>query len=74
MKRVRKLDPSPTSRAAMGQTQWVQLLKKAITRAQLKGDSRLQVLQQALRAGTAEKSLRKMSIICDADLQREFPD
>lgn len=74
MKRVRKLDPGPTTRAAVGQTQWALLLKKAIARAQMKGDPRLGVLQQALMSGTAERILRKMSIICDADLQREFPE
>ena len=73
MKRVRKLNPDPTPKAAQGQNQWVQLLKRAIARAQTKGDQRLDALRQALQTGTAEKVLRRMSIICDADIDREFP-
>lgn len=74
MIRVRKLNPPKPSKAAMGKTQWVLLLKKAISKAQVTKDDRVQALQNALMTDTAEKVLRRMSIICDADLQREFPD
>lgn len=74
MIRVRKLNPTPPKRGPMGRAQWVQLLRKAISKAQLVKDARQEALQAALLAGTAEPTLRKMSIICEADILREFPD
>lgn len=73
MNRVRKLEPTKASLAPVGQTQWGQLLRKTMRQAELTKDPRLPALQQALMAGTAEKTLRRLSIICDADIQREFP-
>jgi hypothetical protein len=58
----------------MGPNQWLQLLRKAIARAQATKDPRLNGLQQAMATSSAEKILRRMSIICDADLIREFPE
>lgn len=55
----------------MGATQWTVLLRKAIAKAQQTSDPRLTSLQAALRGG-AEKTLRRMSIICEADIDREF--
>lgn len=74
MNRVRKLNPAPQKKSAVGQSQWNQLLRRAIARAQNSQDPRLPLLQQALRAGTAEAALRRMSVICDADIDREFRD
>jgi len=71
--KVRKFSPSQPSRLPVGH-QWILLLKKAIERAKQAKDPRLSALQEALRTSTAEKALRRMSIICEADLQREFPD
>lgn len=73
MNRVRKLEPSTPSLAPVGQSQWNQLLRRAISAAELAKDPRLTALRQAMMANTAEKTLRRMSVICDADLQREFP-
>lgn len=58
-----------TSRA----TNWEGLLRKAITRAEAVGDKRIAVLKKALSAGTASATLKRMGIIGDNDLQREFP-
>lgn len=58
----------------MTQNQWTQLLRKAIARAQANKDPRLPSLQHALQQAEPELLLRRMSIICDADLLREFPD
>lgn len=74
MQKPRKLNPAPPKRAASAPSQWNQLMRKALTRAQEVGDSRVASLQQALREGTVEKTLRKMSIVCEADIAREFPD
>jgi hypothetical protein len=71
--KFRKSSPSQPSRLPVG-NQWILLLKKAIAMAQKTKDPRLGVLQQAMRTATAESVLRKMSIICEADLRREFPD
>lgn len=71
---VRKYKPLPSPRAATGVNQWYQLLRKAIARAQVTKDPRLAKLQDAMATSTPEKTLRKMSIICEADIQREFPD
>lgn len=74
MIRVRKLIQPPPTRAAVGQNQWSQLLRRAIARAEVTKDPRLPALLAALRTNTAEKVLREMSIIFDGDLLREFPD
>lgn len=73
MNRVRKLEPAQASLAPVGQNQWNQLLRKALGAAELAKDPRLATLRQAMMSGTAEKTLRRMSLICEADLQREFP-
>jgi len=49
-------------------------MRKALTRAQETGDPRVNSLQQALREGSVETTLRRMSIVCEADVLREFPD
>lgn len=73
MMKSRKLNPNPPKRGAIGLNQWNLLLRKAVVRAQAANDPRVTALQQALGTGDAEKVLRRMSIICDADLAREFP-
>lgn len=74
MHKSRKLNPAPPKRGAAAPSQWNQLMRKALARAQEIGDSRVGSLQQALREGTVEKTLRRMSIVCEADIAREFPD
>ncbi len=74
MHKPRQLNPAPPKRTASAPSQWNQLLRKTLARAQATGDSRVGSLQQALREGTVEATLRRMSIVCDADILREFPD
>ncbi len=46
---------------------------KAIDQAERANDRRLPGLRKALADGKAEKHLRMLGIICEADLFREFP-
>lgn len=52
---------------------WKQLLRKAITRAEASKDRRLAGLRHALVKGQAEQHLRRMGIIAERDIEREFP-
>jgi hypothetical protein len=53
---------------------WNSLLSQAIRRAEVTGDNRLGGLKRAMVERTAEKTLRKLGILTDTDLQREFPE
>lgn len=70
----RKLNPNPVPRGARTQNDWRKLMIKVISRAQALKDPRLPMLQKAQQEGTQEACLRRMSIIGDNDLKREFPD
>jgi hypothetical protein len=65
--------PKRTIQVPERREDWNQLLRKAIQRAEVTGDRRLEGLKRALVDGKAEKHLRLLSIIHDADLDREFP-
>lgn len=52
---------------------WKQLLRKTIQRAEASEDRRLEGLKNALVKDLAEPHLRRLGIIHDRDLQREFP-
>ena len=72
---TRKNEPAPKKPAhPTTATGWTSLLSQAIKRAEAKGDIRLAGLKRAMVEGTAEKTLRKLSILTDVDLQREFSD
>ena len=60
--------------AATSPRDWTRLLVKAIAMAKKTKDRRLEGLLKAQETGTAAKYLKKLSIICEADLTREFPD
>ena len=51
---------------------WNTLLSRAIRRAELSGDVRLNSLRAAMRDNRAEATLRKYGILSDIDLDREF--
>lgn len=55
------------------QIEWDRLLRRAIDRADLVKDSRVTALRAALAQGTASQTLKKMGIIGENDLLREFP-
>lgn len=52
---------------------WNTLLSQAIKRAEVRGDNRLAGLKRAMVEGQAEKTLRRLGILTETDLQREFP-
>jgi hypothetical protein len=53
---------------------WQRLLQQAIRRAEQLGDRRLPGLRVALGKGESEQALRRLGIIHDGDILREFPD
>ena len=74
----RTLGPSqPTkTRAVQAPTlkvEWQKLLRTAIARAEQAGDRRVHGLRQALADGESEAALRRISVIHEGDLDREFP-
>jgi len=52
---------------------WERLMRRAIERAELTQDKRALSLKMALTNGKAQEVLRKMGIIGEKDLEREFP-
>jgi hypothetical protein len=66
-------NPKPQKRGVMSVVGWEQLLRKAILRAEKAQDRRLEGLKKALQDRRSELLLRKMGVICEADLDREFP-
>lgn len=62
----------------MGQSQktsieWDRLLRQAIERAERRNDNRIQALRTALSMGQAATVLKRLGIIGENDLLREFP-
>lgn len=52
---------------------WDRLLRQAIQLAEQQQDARLKSLQMAAQQGQAMKVLKRMGIIGENDLKREFP-
>lgn len=52
---------------------WESLMQRAIQLAQQKKDPRLGVLQLGSQQGKAQATLKRLGIIGEADLTREFP-
>jgi hypothetical protein len=74
--RLLNQNAQPTKRAIQAPNRrddWKQLLTKAIARAEASGDRRAIGLKQALINGEAERHLRRLGIIHEGDLLREFP-
>jgi hypothetical protein len=53
---------------------WRALLQRAIRQGEKSNDRRVAGLRNALVTGDVEVHLRKLGIICQADIDREFPD
>jgi hypothetical protein len=64
----------PRIQAPERREDWKQLLRKAIEVAERTGDRRVEGLKRALVDNAAEKHLRRLGIIHDGDLTREFPN
>ena len=54
--------------------EWDHLMRRVIARATEQKDRRLAGLQGVISKGQTSKFLRKLGIICDNDILREFPD
>jgi len=54
--------------------EWDGLMRKVMARAVQVQDRRLQGLQGVISRGETAKFLKKMGIICENDILREFPD
>lgn len=65
--------PKPKTQRPRTPVEWTALMKKAIARAEAVGDRRVENMKKALRRGGVEQKLRRMSIISEADIAREFP-
>jgi hypothetical protein len=52
---------------------WNRLARQALERARKTNDPRQRMLQEALQQGKTDRVLRRLSIICSGDLDREFP-
>jgi len=75
--RSRALNPIPKSQrkiqAPERKVDWHRLLQQVIRRAEQLGDRQLPGLRRSLADGKAEKTLRRLGIIHDGDIEREFP-
>lgn len=62
------------SKAPTRALEWKRLMEKTLARADKLKDRRAAGLRQAVVDGRAEPLLRRMGIISEADLLREFPE
>jgi hypothetical protein len=54
--------------------EWDNLMRKVMARAAEVQDRRLQGLQGVISRGETAKFLKRLGIICENDILREFPD
>lgn len=57
----------------MSPSGWENLMSRVIERATRLEDRRLEGLKHASSTGSSESFLRRLGIICEADLDREMP-
>lgn len=61
-----------SKKGMMAPHEWDRLMRKVIARAEAVGDKRrLRQLRQALQQGKSSQCLKRMSIISEADIDRE---
>jgi len=72
MSKTRLLNKPKSKNKPKSPVEWNALMRRAIARAEASRDPRLAGLREALNSGKAEHKLRRMSIISEADLAREF--
>jgi ABC-type microcin C transport system permease subunit YejE len=68
--RIKDQQTSKTPRDLYG---WIRLAQLAIARAEKLKDRRIEGLRASLTNGKTERTLRQLGIICEADVEREFP-
>jgi hypothetical protein len=71
--KTRLLMPPVARRAPSSPIEWERLMQVVLTRAEARADPRLNMLKAAMPQGKTEQVLRQMGIICENDVQREFP-
>jgi hypothetical protein len=65
----------PAKAGAKGPLEWERLLRKVHARAKLlQNDRLLRALEAARQEGRIAQCLKKLSILSEADLERELPD
>jgi len=72
--RIRHLKPKPKPREPDTPQGWVRLMRRVLARAKKLRDRRVPGLEEAVRKGQIRQALKRMSIICEPDILREFPD
>jgi len=72
MTKTRLLQPTD-QRAPSSPIDWQRLMQIVLTRAEALQDRRLAMLKAAIPTGKTEATLRRMGIICENDILREFP-
>jgi hypothetical protein len=65
--------PAPKVQAPKSHTEWTKLMRLVVERAEALQHRHLPGLRASLAKGNAEKHLRTLGIISQADLDREFP-
>jgi hypothetical protein len=73
MSRVRTLTGAKRPRGPVDPQGWNQLMLQVIARCEKLGAPDLPGLRAALSQGKAEQLLRRLGIISQADIDREFP-
>jgi hypothetical protein len=68
-----RVQPS-TNKTPKTHHEWDNLMRKVIARAKEQQDRRLEGLQGVIPKGQSAKFLKKLGIICENDILREFPD
>lgn len=53
---------------------WANLMRRVLARAKKLRDRRVGGLERAAHNGQINQTLKRMGIICEADILREFPD
>lgn len=73
MAKTRLLNPAPQKRGVMTIQEWIRLAQKALQAANtVKDVRRAGIIQAALQKGNPSQALKKLGIICETDIQREF--
>jgi len=63
-----------TSREPKNDREWMRLMRQVIARAEQVGDPRVPALRLAINQGKVARTLKRMRIICETDIQRVFLD
>ena len=71
MSKMRKYLRKPPQKSNKDGRKWKLLYKEAVSRAEQREDDRLSFLRQG--SGSPEDTLRRLNVICENDLDREFP-